>query len=54
MRRPSAGTAVSSGHCTSVTRPDGREGNHAADGGKQTINHVYVTFTVAKERIVYA
>jgi hypothetical protein len=42
-------------HCTSVTCPDGREGSHVADaGGKQTINHVYGTFTAAKERIVHA
>ena len=41
-------------HCTSVTRPDGREGSHAADGGKQTINHVHGTFTAAKEQIVHA
>ena len=35
-------------HCTSVTRPDGHEGSHAANGGKQTIHYVYGTFTAAK------
>ena len=40
-------------HCTSVARPDGPKGSLAGSGGKQT-NHLYGTFTAAKEKIVEA
>jgi hypothetical protein len=40
-------------HCTSVPRPDGPEGSVVGSGCEQ-INHLYGTFTTAKEKIVAA
>ena len=40
-------------HCTSVSRPDGQNGSLAGSGCDQ-INHLYGTFTAAKESIVNA
>jgi hypothetical protein len=45
-------------HCTSITMPDGLEGRSPLDSSCQkkaaVSNHVYGTFTAAKERIVEA
>ena len=38
-------------HCTSLSRPDG-VGTHVVGSGKGTVNHLYGTFTCAKERLV--
>jgi len=40
-------------HCTSLSRPDG-PGTNVAGQSVKTVNHVYGTFTAAKERIVQA
>ena len=40
-------------HCTSITMPDGMEGGSQLDISFPR-NHVYGTFTAAKERIVDA
>ena len=42
-------------HCTSVSRPDGPETPFASGPGrKKTTNHLFGTFTAAKEKIVHA
>jgi hypothetical protein len=43
-------------HCTSITMPDGIDGGSPLDGKRKRdfANHVYGTFTAAKERIVQA
>ena len=42
-------------HCTSLTKPDGSDGPVVKAGGRQRFkNHVFGTFTAAKERIVQA
>ena len=42
-------------HCTSVSRPDGPGTCFASGyGGKKTTNHLFGTFTAAKEKIIHA
>lgn len=40
-------------HCTSLSRPDG-VGTNVVGSGKGSLNHLYGTFTCAKERLVNA
>ena len=39
-------------HCTSLSKPDGPDGNRVGEGRHR--NHLYGTFTAAKERVVNA
>ena len=39
-------------HCTSVSEPDGESADDWAGGVQQTENHLYGTFTAAKDRVV--
>jgi hypothetical protein len=65
--RPFAGVAIKLGHgvaiswdgrvirhCTSLSMPDGIDGARVGEGKKRFKNHLYGTFTAAKERVVQA
>ena len=41
-------------HCTSLSKPDGVGGKLVGDGRNRFVNHLYGTFTAAKERVVQA
>lgn len=41
-------------HCTSLSMPDGIDGKRVGDGRNCFKNHLYGTFTAAKERVVQA
>jgi hypothetical protein len=54
MVRPSAGMAVSSGIVLCFLGLMAGVGAHVVGSGKGTVNHIYGTFTCAKERLVNA
>ncbi len=41
-------------HCTSLSQLDGRDGGRVGDGRNTFENHLYGTFTSAKERVLQA
>ena len=41
-------------HCTSVSRPDGADSAPVSAGSWTSVNHLFGTFTAAKEKVVAA